>query len=186
MARAFYGPATETTGETGTCQKVTRTRGPFGGEITKVTGVLCDDGKRRTARTTGTADSYFSQPACVTVAGKTVTGFIISGPDADGKTLWYFHANRFGKNYRFLRSKTDQHKLTTGLCMALDELWYVRSADGTGCTERGPVKKLRDRLNDRLYDRGAHTDIFKRHEDAELLAMRDRWVPVVKKHFNIP
>lgn len=42
----------------------------------KAVGVLCSDGKRRTARITGEADTYFSIPAAVTVKGKTVSGFV--------------------------------------------------------------------------------------------------------------
>lgn len=42
----------------------------------KATDVLCSDGRYRTARTAGQADTFFSLPARVSVRGKTVSGFL--------------------------------------------------------------------------------------------------------------
>lgn len=49
----------------------------------KAINVLCSDGRRRTARITADADTFFSIPASVQVKGKTVSGSISSDYDGD-------------------------------------------------------------------------------------------------------
>jgi methyl coenzyme M reductase gamma subunit len=65
---------------------------------------ICADGKKRKLkRIAATADTFFSIPAAVTVAGKTVTGFITTDDD-DGVR---FHADTYRKNAGLL-SKTEE------------------------------------------------------------------------------
>lgn len=49
----------------------------------KVLRCLCPDGKRRTARLTSHADTYFSIPASVSYRGKTVSGFVTNVRDGE-------------------------------------------------------------------------------------------------------
>ena len=50
---------------------------PWGGrQLERVRGVLCQDGVQRSAVCTADPDTFFSQPARVTVDGKTVSGFL--------------------------------------------------------------------------------------------------------------
>lgn len=87
-------------------------RGPWSG-LVRVVGALCDDGTLRTATITGHPDSFFSQPARVTVRGRTVTGFVTvddmlpinttTAYTADGRAaipmgVWRFHAAEYRKN----------------------------------------------------------------------------------------
>lgn len=62
---------------------------------------LCSDGKRRYARITAQADTFFSIPAQVHVKGKTVSGFI-TGIETDSKQDYEFCAVQTGKNYSLL------------------------------------------------------------------------------------
>jgi hypothetical protein len=61
---------------------------------------LCPDGKRRRARITGTADTYFSIPASVTVRGVTVSGFV-TGRETDGERDYEFVPVQGRKNSGF-------------------------------------------------------------------------------------
>jgi hypothetical protein len=67
----------------------------------KACNVLCSDGKRRTARTAQSADTYFSLPARVSVRGKTVSGYI-TGCKTEGHADYEFHAVLTGKNAALL------------------------------------------------------------------------------------
>jgi hypothetical protein len=50
---------------------------PWGGcPLRRVRGAVCADGVQRTAACTGDPDTFFFQPARVTVGGKTVSGFL--------------------------------------------------------------------------------------------------------------
>jgi hypothetical protein len=50
---------------------------PWGGcPLQRVRGALCQDGVQRTAVCTADPDTFFSQPARVTVDGKTLSGFL--------------------------------------------------------------------------------------------------------------
>jgi hypothetical protein len=73
------------------------TRGPWG-VIVRVRGVLCSDGKRRTAYNVREPDTFFSAPAPATVGGATVTGYITPAEDEDIE----FRAYRYGKNGHLL------------------------------------------------------------------------------------
>lgn len=64
----------------------------------RVKNVLCPDSKRRTAILAGQPDTFFSQPARVKVKGKTVTGFITSFGDANGRRDYKFIPNLYNKN----------------------------------------------------------------------------------------
>ncbi len=75
--------------------------GPFA-SLLAIKDCLCPDGKRRLARVTGEADTFFSVPARVTYRGKTVTGFV-SFHDGDGAMFqaesdWRFTPNAGGVN----------------------------------------------------------------------------------------
>lgn len=59
--------------------------------------VLCPDGKRRSVKITGQADTYFSMPASVIYKGRTVTGFIM-GIDGSSAHDLQFIPNKAGKN----------------------------------------------------------------------------------------
>lgn len=74
--------------------RVFRAPGPFSIGILKIEGVMCSDGVRRTAHCTAPADTFFSQPACVRLRGKTVSG-CISRNNVDG---WYFWRFAHGHN----------------------------------------------------------------------------------------
>jgi hypothetical protein len=72
----------------------------------KATDVLCSDGKRRTARITGEADTFFTLPASVSVSGKTVSGFLMQEPfeheDESVVDVLTFTAYRKRKNGQLL------------------------------------------------------------------------------------
>lgn len=146
--------------------------GPFSIGIRRITGALCTDGKRRNATTTGVADTFFTQPARVSVRGKTVTGFITQ---EDG--LWRFHASRTGVNYHLLPSKRDRHRITFGLLLALDEVWF----DPKTRQEIPEIESLRCKVRNRLWNRGIDTH----YNREELKPDSEPWKPVVEKHFNI-
>ena len=69
---------------------------------THVTHALCADGRRRYARITADADTYFSIPAQVKVRGKTVSGFITGCEASNGAQDYMFRAVKYGKNYALL------------------------------------------------------------------------------------
>lgn len=71
--------------------------GPWGFAPIAVHECLCPDGKRRYARLTGTADTFFSIPASVKVQGKSVSGFVTTVEGSD-PVDYEFHANSWGKN----------------------------------------------------------------------------------------
>ena len=73
---------------------VYRKNGTWGPRFYSVKYALCNDGKRRTAYITGDADTFFSTPARVKVAGKTVSGFVCNA----GYDDMHFVANGRGKN----------------------------------------------------------------------------------------
>ena len=71
----------------------------------KIQGVICSDGKQRTATLAPEADTFFSVPARVSAYGKTVSGFIVSetleGYDTatdDDPAVYKFIAYKYGKN----------------------------------------------------------------------------------------
>lgn len=49
----------------------------------KATDVLFPDGKRRTVKLSGEADSFFTMPAWVSYRGTTVSGFIMTNSGGD-------------------------------------------------------------------------------------------------------
>jgi hypothetical protein len=59
---------------------------------------LCSDGKRRYARITGVPDTFFSQPASVSVNNKTVSGYITGCEAEDGSQDYQFRQYSYGKN----------------------------------------------------------------------------------------
>lgn len=72
---------------------------------------LCSDGKVRAVRFPrgGHADTFFSVPATVSVAGKTVTGFVsvssrdgFDTPTDDDPAVVRFTAYRYGRNAELL------------------------------------------------------------------------------------
>jgi hypothetical protein len=66
---------------------------------THVTHALCSDGIRRYARlTTQEPDTFFSHPATVQVKGRSVSGFIMSFTNEDGKEDYGFIAYTYRKN----------------------------------------------------------------------------------------
>jgi len=74
-----------------------------GNSGSRMTNVLCSDGKRRTVEFIGEPDTFFTQPGRVKVNHKTVTGFIwfdsLSSTDQwreDG--VWKFTAYSYRKN----------------------------------------------------------------------------------------
>lgn len=69
---------------------------PFGLYVTGA--ALCTDGKvRKLKRIAETADTFFSVPASVTVAGRTVAGFV-SLEETDAGQVLAFHAYKNRKN----------------------------------------------------------------------------------------
>lgn len=72
-------------------------RGPWA-SLVGARRVLCPDGKRRYAVVTGEPDTFFSVPARVTVAGRSVSGFVATDNDQDV----CFTANPDGKNAALL------------------------------------------------------------------------------------
>lgn len=71
----------------------------YGYQITKISGILCEDGKRRTAIVRGEPDTWFTQPAYVRVRGRTVSGFITTRYDeALGGDRRVFVAYKYGRN----------------------------------------------------------------------------------------
>jgi hypothetical protein len=87
-------------------QHVEHYPGPFSVGPRKIRGVLCEDGKQRTATCSDRgADTFFSIPARVRARGKTVSGYVtretLAGYDAetpDDPAVWKFIAYRYGKN----------------------------------------------------------------------------------------
>ena len=79
--------------------EMVHSRGPWAQPV-KVLACPCSDGRRRVARITGTADTFFTIPAAVQVRGRTVTGFVTGAPDyQEGvREGLIFQANTFGKN----------------------------------------------------------------------------------------
>jgi hypothetical protein len=78
-----------------------RVRGPWL-RAYSVQHALCSDGKRRYARITGEADTYFSIPASVNVLGKTVSGYITARECEDGSQDYEFRPFAYGKNAAML------------------------------------------------------------------------------------
>ena len=76
--------------------------GRWGPTLTKVVDALCEDGRRRTARVTGEADTFFSVPASVKVAGKSVSGFITGRESEENQQDYEFIAYSYGKNGHLL------------------------------------------------------------------------------------
>jgi hypothetical protein len=71
----------------------------YGPKLVRVTGILCEDGKRRTATVRGEPDTFFTQPAYVRVAGRTVSGFITTRYDgALGGDRRMFLSYKYGRN----------------------------------------------------------------------------------------
>jgi len=64
---------------------------------------LCEDGRRRRARITAQADTFFSIPASVNVSGRTVSGFITGCEGEDGAQDYQFIAYSYGKNAAMLK-----------------------------------------------------------------------------------
>lgn len=80
--------------------------------ITKVTNIVCTDGKRRTFTATALPDTFFSVPGRVKVNGVTVTGFLTSDsvemPDGGEAPRYRFVANSYGKNGHLLPNSWDE------------------------------------------------------------------------------
>jgi len=84
--------------------------GPFAAGYASARAI-CADGKVRNVRfqNGGTPDTFFSVPASVSVAGKTVSGYVTvetaegwSTPSADDPAVVKFIRYEYGKNARFL------------------------------------------------------------------------------------
>ena len=67
-------------------------RGPWS-QLVQVRNVECADGKRRNTCRIGIADTMWTCPAAVRVAGKTVTGFLECSDNG-----YTFTASKYGKN----------------------------------------------------------------------------------------
>lgn len=63
----------------------------------RVFDCLCPDGRRRTVRLTGEADTYFSIPATVVVRDHSVSGYV-TGCETDGEPDYEFRVVTYGKN----------------------------------------------------------------------------------------
>jgi hypothetical protein len=64
---------------------------------------LCSDGKvRALARIAITADTFFSVPSAVKVAGRTVSGFVTTDDDDEGNVSVRFIAYSYGRNGHLL------------------------------------------------------------------------------------
>lgn len=111
-------------------------RFPFA-QLVRVLNCPCQDGQRRTAIITGTADTFFSIPAKVRVGGKWVTGFVTSADDLYFPAGYEFRANRFGKNghlipehpYRDAKIMADMAYKTSYAKTPAQKLRYMFPAD---------------------------------------------------------
>ena|SRR6266699_815537 len=79
------------------------TQGPY--STNKQAKVRTPEGKLRTTKRLGEADTFFSIPASVTVHGKTVSGYVSINTDTN--TL-EFHPYKYCKNGNIFDSKENQ------------------------------------------------------------------------------
>jgi hypothetical protein len=69
---------------------------------THATKVLCSDGRRRYAKVTAPADTWFSLPARVKVKGKSVSGYLTGRQDEEGREDVEFVSYFYDKNHELL------------------------------------------------------------------------------------
>jgi hypothetical protein len=92
-------------------QEVVMYPGPFSVGPRLIRGVLCEDGKQRTAQCSNRgADTFFSIPARIKVKGKTVSGYVtretlqgFSTETPNDPAVWKFIAYLYGKNARLVK-----------------------------------------------------------------------------------